>query len=151
MTLILNVLWLIFGGFFAALGWFLAAVLFAISIIGLPWARAAGNIGFFTLWPFGQTAMRRDELTGAGDLGTSAFGSIGNIIWLVLVGWWLALGHVVMAVGLAVTIIGIPFAWQHLKLAGMALWPIGMAIVPNGVANAARRENDWRQTMAYRR
>ena len=74
--------------------------------------------------------MRRDELTGQGDLGTGALGLIGNLIWFILAGWWLAIGHVVFAIGYAVTIIGIPFAWAHLKLAGIALWPIGKAIVP---------------------
>ncbi len=62
--------------------------------------------------------------------GTGGLGFIGNIIWLLLAGWWLALGHVIAAAALAVTIIGIPFAWAHLKLAGLALWPIGMTIVP---------------------
>lgn len=151
MILILNLLWLVFGGFVAAIGWFLAAILLALSIVGLPWARAAGNIGFFTLMPFGQTAIARDQLTGREDLGTSEVGVIGNILWFLFFGWWLALGHVAAAFLLAVTIIGIPFAWQHLKLAGMALWPIGMAIVPNGVADEARRFNNWRQAVAWRR
>ena len=74
--------------------------------------------------------MRRDVLTGRADLGTGLLGMIGNLIWLVLAGWWLALGHLVTAIVLALTIIGIPFAWAHLKLAGIALWPIGKAIVP---------------------
>ena len=68
--------------------------------------------------------------SGREDIGTGPLGLLGNIIWLVLAGWWLALGHVVTAVLLAVTIIGIPFAWAHLKLAGLALWPIGKTIVP---------------------
>ena len=75
-------------------------------------------------------AVSRDAYTGQEDVGTGPLGVIGNIIWLVLAGWWLALGHVVTAVLLAVTIIGIPFAWAHLKLAGIALWPIGKVIVP---------------------
>ena len=61
---------------------------------------------------------------------TGPLGLIGNLIWLVLAGWWLALGHVVTAIALAITIIGLPFAWAHLKLAGIALWPIGKVIVP---------------------
>ena len=67
--------------------------------------------------------------SGRYDLGTGPFGLIGNLIWLVLAGWWLALGHLITAIVLAVTIIGIPFAWAHLKLAGIALWPIGKEIV----------------------
>jgi uncharacterized membrane protein YccF (DUF307 family) len=82
------------------------------------------------LLPFGQKAVNREHVTGQHDIGTGPLGLIGNIIWLVLAGWWLALGHLVTAVVLAVTIIGIPFAWAHLKLAGIALWPIGKVIVP---------------------
>ena len=73
---------------------------------------------------------RRDELTGQADIGTGPLGVIGNLIWLILAGWWLALGHLITAILMAITIIGIPFAWAHLKLAGIALWPIGKVIVP---------------------
>jgi len=73
--------------------------------------------------------VSRAEHLGAHDIGTGAFGLLGNIVWLVLAGWWLALGHLLTAILLAVTIIGIPFAWAHLKLAGIALWPIGKMIV----------------------
>ena len=74
--------------------------------------------------------MPRDQYSGTEDMGTGPLGMLGNIIWLVLAGWWLALGHVITAFLLAITIIGIPFAWAHLKLAGLALWPIGKVIVP---------------------
>jgi uncharacterized membrane protein YccF (DUF307 family) len=74
--------------------------------------------------------VSRAQVTGAEDLGTGLFGMLGNIIWLVLAGWWLALGHLITAFLLMLTIIGIPFAWAHLKLAGIALWPIGKMIVP---------------------
>ena len=130
VSLLLNILWVVLGGFWMAFGWVVAAVIMAITIIGLPWARAAFNIAAYTLFPFGQKAVSRDEHLGRSDVGTGVLGLIGNIIWLVLAGWWLALGHVVTAVILAVTIIGIPFAWAHLKLAGIALWPIGKPIVP---------------------
>jgi uncharacterized membrane protein YccF (DUF307 family) len=130
VSILLNILWLLLGGVWMAAGWIVAAIIMAITIIGLPWARAAFNIAIYTLMPFGQRAVRRDILTGESDLGTGLLALIGNLIWLVLAGWWLALGHLVTAVVLAVTIIGIPFAWAHLKLAGIALWPIGRAIVP---------------------
>jgi len=120
----------VFGGLYMALGWVIAGIIMAITIIGLPWAKAAFTIAAYALLPFGQTAVRRDILTGRPDIGTGPLGLIGNVIWLVLAGWWLALGHLVTAVVLAVTIIGIPFAWAHLKLAGLALWPIGREIVP---------------------
>jgi uncharacterized membrane protein YccF (DUF307 family) len=91
----------------------------------------------YTLLPFGYKAVPRDEYFGREDVGTGPLGVIGNIVWLLLAGWWLALGHLVTAILLAMTIVGIPFAWAHLKLAGLALWPIGKAIVP--VQNAPPR------------
>src|SRR5262249_53931847 len=119
-----------FGGVEMAIGWLIAAAIMAITIVGLPWARAAFNIAVYTLLPFGSRAVRRDELTGESDIRTGPLGVIGNIILLVLAGWWLALGHLVVAVIFAITIVGLPFAWAHLKLAGLALWPIGKVIVP---------------------
>jgi uncharacterized membrane protein YccF (DUF307 family) len=130
VSILLNLLWILLGGAWMAAGWLVAAIIMAITIVGLPWAKAAFNIAIYTLLPFGQQAVRRDELTGQSDIGTGPLGMIGNVIWLVLAGWWLALGHLVTAVLLAVTIIGIPFAWARLKLAGIALWPIGKEIVP---------------------
>jgi uncharacterized membrane protein YccF (DUF307 family) len=130
VSILLNLLWIFLGGAWMAAGWLFAAVIMAITIIGIPWARAAFNIAAYTLLPFGPRAVSRDMVTGQPDVGTGPLGVIGNIIWLLLAGWWLALAHVVTAVLLAVTIIGIPFAWAHLKLAGIALWPIGKVIVP---------------------
>jgi uncharacterized membrane protein YccF (DUF307 family) len=129
MSFLLNLLWIVFGGLWMALGWVVAAVIMAITVIGLPWARAAFNIASYTLLPFGRKAVSRAEHLGTHDIGTGPFGLLGNIVWLVLAGWWLALGHLLTAVLLAVTIIGIPFAWAHFKLAGIALWPIGKMIV----------------------
>jgi uncharacterized membrane protein YccF (DUF307 family) len=130
LRLLLNILWIVTGGIWMAAGWLLAAVIMAITIIGLPWARAAFNIALYTLLPFGQQAVSRAEYTGDDDLGTGPLGTLGNIVWLFLAGWWLALGHLITAILLAITIIGLPFAWARLKLAGMALWPIGKMIVP---------------------
>ena len=129
-SLLLNLLWIVFGGLWMAVAWLIAAVIMAVTIIGLPWARAAFTCAVYALLPFGQTAVSRAEFTGESDLGTGPLGTLGNLLWLVFAGWWLALGHVVTALLLAVTIIGIPFAWAHLKLAGLALWPIGKMIVP---------------------
>jgi uncharacterized membrane protein YccF (DUF307 family) len=130
LSLLLNLLWIICGGLWMAAGWVLAAIIMAITIIGLPWARAALTIAAYTLLPFGQRVVSRAEYTGQHDMGTGPLGLIGNLIWLLLAGWWLALGHLLVAIVLAVTIIGIPFAWAHVKLAGLALWPIGKMIVP---------------------
>lgn len=129
LSLVLNILWVVFGGFYMALFWLIAAVLMAVTIIGLPWARAAFNIAWYALLPFGQTVVPRAEYTGVEDLGTGPFGFFGNLVWLVFFGWWIALAHVVTAVGLGITIIGLPFAWAHLKLARLALWPIGRIVV----------------------
>ncbi len=127
---LLNLLWIVFGGLEMAIGWLIAAVIMAITIIGIPWARAAFNIAAYTLLPFGQRAVSRADYLGQHDVGTGPFGIIGNLIWVILAGWWLALGHLIAAILFAITIIGIPFAWAHLKLAGVALWPIGKMIVP---------------------
>jgi len=129
-SFLLNLLWILVGGLWMAVGWIIAAFVMAITIIGLPWTRAAFNIASYTLLPFGQKAVSRAEYTGRQDIGTGPLGFLGNVLWLVLAGWWLALAHLVTAILLAITIIGIPFAWAHLKLAGLALWPIGKMIVP---------------------
>ena len=138
LRLLLNILWILTGGLWMAVAWLVAAVLMAITIIGQPWARAAFNIASYTLLPFGRVAVRRDELAGQQDLGTGPLGTIGNVLWLVLAGWWLALGHVITAIGLAITIIGIPFAWAHLKLAALSLWPVGKALVTTEEAEILR-------------
>jgi uncharacterized membrane protein YccF (DUF307 family) len=122
MSLLLNIAWMILGGLVAAFGWLVAALLMAISIVGLPWVPAALRIAGYTLLPFGQRVEERDP----GPLSL-----IGNIVWFVLAGWWLALGHLLLAIACAVTIIGLPFAWAHLKLAGLSLAPVGKEIVPN--------------------
>jgi uncharacterized membrane protein YccF (DUF307 family) len=142
LSLLLNIAWIVCGGLWMALGWIVAAVIMVITIVGIPWAKAAFNIALYTLLPFGQKAVSRAEYSGQEDVGTGPLGVVGNIIWLVLAGWWLALGHLIVAVLLALTIIGIPFAWAHLKLAGIALWPIGKIIVPADEAAfpSARRQ-----------
>jgi uncharacterized membrane protein YccF (DUF307 family) len=133
-SLILNILWLALGGALAAIGWFFAALVMVVTIIGIPWAGAAFSNGVYTLWPFGARAIDSERLYGE-SIGTGVLGLFGNLVWLVLAGWWLALGHVVAAAVCAITIIGIPFAWAHLKLAGFALWPIGRAVVRHDLAD----------------
>jgi uncharacterized membrane protein YccF (DUF307 family) len=124
LSFLLNILWLIFGGLAAALAWVIAAAIMAITIIGLPWAFAAMRIALYTFLPFGHEIRSRPD--------TGMLSLLGNIIWFVLAGWWLALGHLILAVALAITIIGIPFAWAHLKLAGASLFPVGKEVVPRG-------------------
>jgi uncharacterized membrane protein YccF (DUF307 family) len=134
-----NLLWILFGGLEMALAWWLAGLLMYISIIGIPFGRSCFEIGTFTFLPFGHEAVGRDVLTGEEDLGTSPFGTLGNVLWFVLCGWWLALGHLAMALLLFVTIIGIPFGIQHVKIAGLTLSPIGKTVVREEVAEAARK------------
>jgi len=138
MRAILNLLWFLLGGALMGLAWWAVGVLAFISIVGIPWGKACFVIGQFSFFPFGREAIARDELTQSGDIGTGALGTIGNVIWFVLAGIWLAIGHVACAIGMFVTIIGIPFGIQHLKLAGLALAPIGKTIVTKEVAAAAR-------------
>jgi uncharacterized membrane protein YccF (DUF307 family) len=124
LDLLLNVIWLICGGALGAFAWLVAALVMALTIIGLPWSFAAFRIALYTALPFGHEMRRRLD---AGELTL-----LGNLVWFVLAGWWLALIHLVVAIVLAVTIIGLPFAWAHLKLAGASLAPVGKEIVPHG-------------------
>lgn len=141
MRAIGNFLWFILGGVFMGLAWWLVSILCFISILGIPWGRAAFVIGKFTFFPFGKEAISRKEFTGKDDIGTGPFGLVGNIIWFILFGWWLALGHIFSAIANFLTIIGIPFGIQHLKLAAISLAPIGQMIVNKEDASAARNFN----------
>ena len=138
LRLLANLIWFVCGGVLMGLGWWLAGLVAAITLVGIPWARACFVIGSFAFWPFGQEAVGRAELTGRHDLGTGPLGFAGNLVWFVRAGWWLAIGHLSSAVACFVSIIGIPFGIQHLKLAMIALAPIGMEVVPR------RRLLTWR-------
>jgi uncharacterized membrane protein YccF (DUF307 family) len=138
MSAIGNVLWFVFGGFLMGLGWWLAGLLCAITIVGLPWAKSCFVIGQFAFLPFGKEAISRDMLSGTEDVGTGPFGAIGNVLWFIVAGVWLAIGHVASALACFITIIGIPFGVQHLKLALLALAPVGKTIVTNETADASR-------------
>jgi uncharacterized membrane protein YccF (DUF307 family) len=133
MGFIGNVLWFIFGGFVMGLGWWLVGLLALITIVGIPWAKACFVIGQFAFFPFGKVAISRKNLSGQDDIGTGVLGSLGNILWFIFAGVWLAIGHLLSAVFCFVTIIGIPFGLQHLKLASLALAPIGKTIVDKKV------------------
>jgi uncharacterized membrane protein YccF (DUF307 family) len=137
LRFLLNVLWVFTGGLWTAAAWILGALLMCLTIFGLPWARAAFNIALYTFLPFGHRAVSRARFTGREDIGTGPLGVLGNLIWLILAGWWLAILHLINAAALAITIIGIPFAWAHIKLAAIALWPIGRMIVTVEEAEAA--------------
>lgn len=140
MSTLGNVLWFILGGALMGLGWWLVGLLAFVSIVGIPWGKACFVIGQFAFCPFGKEAVSREELSGRSDIGTGALGLLGNVIWFLLAGVWLAIGHMLSAAACFVTIIGIPFAIQHFKLALIALAPIGKTIVDKNLAAAVRGE-----------
>jgi len=124
-----NIIWFLLGGVIMGLAWWLAGVLALITIVGIPWAKSCFVIGAFSFFPFGKEPVNRRDLTGEDDIGTGALGMIGNVIWFLLAGIWLAIGHLTSAVACFITIIGIPFGIQHLKLALIALAPVGQTVV----------------------
>lgn len=140
MRVIGNFLWFILGGVFMGLCWWMVGVLAFMTIVGIPWAKSCFVIGQFAFFPFGKEAISRKTLQGKEDIGTGSFGFVGNIIWFLFAGIWLAFGHVLSAIACFVTIIGIPFAIQHLKLAAISLAPIGQTIVDKEVAAAIRQK-----------
>lgn len=131
MRLLLNVIWLVFGGLWLALGYVVAALICFVLIVTIPFGFAALRIASFALWPFGRTIVDKP--------GTRPGALIGNILWVILFGWWLALGHLVSAVAMAVTIVGIPLALADLKLIPVSLMPLGKDIVPvDGLVGSGR-------------
>jgi uncharacterized membrane protein YccF (DUF307 family) len=121
VRLLLNLVWLVFGGLVMALGYAIAALVMLILIITIPFGIAAGRMALFCLWPFGRTLVRR------ADAGLAS--TIGNVIWFVLAGWWLALGHLITGVLMCLTIIGIPLGLANFKLIPVSITPLGREIV----------------------
>ncbi len=122
VRVILNIIWVVLAGFWLAVGYALAGVLMCILIITIPFGLQAFKLANYALWPFGRTVVRKPS-AGAGSF-------IGNVIWVVLAGWWLALGHLITGVLLAITIIGIPLALANFKLIPICFAPFGHEIVP---------------------
>jgi uncharacterized membrane protein YccF (DUF307 family) len=150
MSAIGNLIWFLFGGVFMGLAWCFFGILAFVSIIGIPWGRACFVIAGFSFFPFGKEAIARDELTLNEDIGTGSLGFIGNVLWFIFAGFWLAIGHVMSAIACFVTIIGILFAIQHLKLAVISIAPIGQTIVDKEVAAAVRRANGEAEANKWR-
>ncbi|HEY0195113.1 MAG TPA: YccF family protein [Kofleriaceae bacterium] len=98
MRTIANILWFVLGGVWMGLGWWLAGLLMVVSVVGLPWARSCFVFGSFCFSPFGREAIDRRVLTGHGDLGTGTLGFLGNVVWFLCAGLWLAIGHVAAAI-----------------------------------------------------
>ena len=122
MRLLLNIIWFVLAGLWMAIGYAFAALICFILIITIPFGVAALRIALFALWPFGKRVVKRS------DAGVAS--GIGNVIWFVLCGWWLALGHLITGVLLCVTIIGIPLGLANFKLIPVSLMPLGREIVP---------------------
>jgi uncharacterized membrane protein YccF (DUF307 family) len=120
MRFVLNIFWLIFGGLLLALGYAIAGLICFILIITIPFGIAAFRMANYALWPFGRELVRRPT---AGVAST-----VGNVIWIIVAGWWLALGHITTAVAQFVTIIGIPLGLANIKLVPVSLTPLGHEI-----------------------
>ncbi|MEV0229406.1 YccF domain-containing protein [Nonomuraea sp. NPDC050786] len=123
MRTILNVIWLVFAGLWLAIGYAVAGIICCILIVTIPFGIASFRIAAYALWPFGRTVVR--------DPHAGAFSLIGNIIWCVVAGIWLAIGHVVTSIPLFLSIIGIPMGVANLKLVPVSLLPLGARIVDN--------------------
>lgn len=132
LRLLGNIIWILFGGFVMGVAWWVAGLFALITIVGIPWARSCFVLGLFAFWPFGREAVNRRYINGREDIGTGCLGLIGNIVWFVLAGIWLAMGHLAAALLCFITIIGIPFGVQHMKLALIALAPVGQTVVKIG-------------------
>jgi uncharacterized membrane protein YccF (DUF307 family) len=130
MRTLLNLIWLVLAGFWLAVGYAIAGVICCVLIVTIPFGIAAFRIAGFTLWPFGRTMVDKPS-AGAGAV-------LGNIIWVVFAGWWLALGHLATGIALCVTIIGIPLGLANFKLIPISLLPLGKEIVPTDQPFAVR-------------
>ncbi|MFJ3959226.1 YccF domain-containing protein [Arthrobacter sp. NPDC090010] len=123
MKTLLNIIWLVFGGLWLAIGYFAAGLICCILIVTIPWGIASFRVGAYALWPFGRTVVEKPG-------GSGGFALLGNVIWFLVAGLWLAIGHVVTAIPMFVSIIGIPLGIANLKLIPVSLMPLGKEIVP---------------------
>jgi uncharacterized membrane protein YccF (DUF307 family) len=130
MRTILNLIWLVLAGFWLAVGYVIAGLICCILIVTIPFGIASFRIAGYALWPFGRTVVDKRS-AGAGSV-------LGNIIWLIVAGWWLALGHLTSGIALCITIIGIPLGLANFKLIPISLFPLGKEIVPSDLPFATR-------------
>ena len=129
MRTLLNVLWLVLSGFWLALGYAVAGLLMCLLIITIPFGIASFRLAAYVLWPFGRTLVRRPD--------AGAASTIGNIVWFLLVGLWMAVAHLILGILLCITIIGIPLGLGNFKLAAVAIAPLGKQIVTTGDSSVA--------------
>lgn len=126
---LLNIIWLLFGGIWLALGYVLAGIICCVLIVTIPFGIASFRMASYALWPFGRTIVDRPT--------AGAMSTIGNVVWILVAGWWLVLGHLTTALAQAVTIVGIPLAIANLKMIPVSLVPLGKEIVPTDRAFVA--------------
>ena len=129
VKLLLNLIWLVFGGLWLALGYVLAGIICCVLVVTIPFGVASFRMASYALWPFGRTIVDRPT--------AGAMSTIGNVIWILVAGWWLVLGHVTTAFAQAITIVGIPLAIANLKMIPVSLVPLGKEIVPTDRSLAA--------------
>ncbi len=129
MKTLLNLIWLLFGGIWLALGYVLAGIVCCVLVVTIPFGIASFRMAAYALWPFGRTVVDRPR--------AGAMSAIGNVVWVLVAGWWLALGHLTTALAQAITIVGIPLAIANLKMIPVSLLPLGKEIVPTDRAFAA--------------
>ncbi len=142
MRVLLNIIWVLFAGLWIAIGYTVAALICFVLIVTIPFGVASLRIAAFSLWPFGRTVVRRQD--------ASVASGVGNVLWFLLCGWWLALGHLFSGILLCVTIIGIPLGLANFKLIPISLLPMGREIVSVGEARARGIEPMFAQSQAPR-
>ncbi|WP_019855658.1 YccF domain-containing protein [Actinopolyspora mortivallis] len=128
MRLLFNIVWLVLSGLWMAIGYAFAGILLCVTIIGIPFGIASFRMANFALWPFGRQLVEEHD--------AGVFSAIGNVLWVILAGWWLALGHILSGIALCVTIIGIPLGIASFKLVPVSLFPLGKRIVDTDDAHA---------------
>lgn len=146
MRTVLNILNFVLGGFATTLGWLVATVVSVVLVVTLPLTRSCWEITKLSLIPWGNEAVHVDELEpGTKNSLRNAGGTVLNLIWFVLFGWWLCIMHIFAGIAQCITIIGIPVGVANFKIAAIALWPVGRRVVPVEVARAAREANAHRR------
>lgn len=135
MRTVLNVIWLVLSGVWLFIAYVAAGILLCLLIVTIPWGIASFRIATYALWPFGRTIVEKQ------NSGVWAF--LGNVVWVILAGWWLALAHIVSGIALCVTIIGIPLGLADFKMVPISIMPLGKDIV-------STRQGEFDQAMAKR-
>ncbi|MFZ4718098.1 MAG: YccF domain-containing protein [Ilumatobacteraceae bacterium] len=124
-SLLLNLLWLFLSGIWLCIGYLTAGIAMCVTIIGIPFGIQSFKLGLYALWPFGRSVVYRQSASGCLSI-------VGNVLWLILAGFWLAVGHAILGLLLCITVVGIPLGIGNFKLVPLALLPFGKDVVPNG-------------------